>query len=193
MLGDLIISRVRVKILVLYFSQPGKRYHVRDIVRLIDEEINAVRRELSHLEKIGLAKKEARGNRLYYELRKDYPLYFELLSLVGKTSFLGGAILKHKPKLGKIKYLFLLQKFLLQGSRKSDDIDLVAIGNLVIPELFRLIKEEEVRRGVEINYTAMTEEEFQFRKKRHDPFISSILRNPRVMIIGNEEELIELH
>ena len=51
MLSDLIISRVRVKILQLFFSSPVKIIHVREIVRRTDEEINAVRRELAHLEK----------------------------------------------------------------------------------------------------------------------------------------------
>ncbi|MBI5619863.1 transcriptional regulator, partial [Candidatus Gottesmanbacteria bacterium] len=50
MLEDLIISRVRVKILTLFLSHPGVIFHVRDIVRKIGEEINAVRRELSHME-----------------------------------------------------------------------------------------------------------------------------------------------
>ena len=50
-LGDLIISRVRVEMLVLFLSNPQKMFHVREIVRQTDEEINAVRRELAHMEK----------------------------------------------------------------------------------------------------------------------------------------------
>ena len=85
MLEDLIVSRVRVKILQLFFLFPGKIFHVREIVRRIQEEINAVRRELAHLEKIGLMAKEHRANRLFYNLRKDYPLFYDLMELVIKT------------------------------------------------------------------------------------------------------------
>ena len=78
-LVDLIISRVRVKMLSLFLSHPGTIFHVRDIVRKVDEEINAVRRELAHMEKAGMVSKEARANRLFYTFRKDYPLYFHLI------------------------------------------------------------------------------------------------------------------
>ena len=98
MLKDLIVSRVRVKILQLFFLAPGKMFHVRDIVSRIDEEINAVRRELAHLEKSGLMNKERRANRLYYLIRKDYTLYFDLLELFVKTAGLGGDVLKNKIK-----------------------------------------------------------------------------------------------
>lgn len=193
MLKDLIISRVRVKILNLFLGAPGKIYHVREIVRLLSEEINAVRRELAHLEKAGLFAKEKRANRLYYSFRLDYPLYFELLELVSKTTGLGLALLKNKNKLGKIKYLILSQKFIRNSPRKSDDVDLMVVGNLVIPELSSLIKEEEARKNTEINYTAMTEDEFSFRKRRRDPFITDILSKPRTMIIGDEEEMVKVN
>ena len=63
-------------------------------------------------------------------------------------------------------------------------------GEVVLPELALLVRSEEARRGEEINYTVMSEDEFAFRKKRRDPFIMSILSGSRVMIIGDEEELL---
>jgi hypothetical protein len=60
----------------------------------------------------------------------------------------------------------------------------------VLPELSQIIKAEESRREREINYTVMTEEEFSFRKSRRDPFVLSILTGSRVMIVGDEEELV---
>lgn len=191
MLKDLIISRVRVKILNLFFSYPNKIFHVREIVRQTGEEINAVRRELLHLEKNGLFSKERRANRLYYRLRKDYPLYFELLEIIGKTSNLGDGILKNKAKLGKIKYVVISGRFIRGLSRKQkNEVDFLVVGNIVLPELSQLIKIEEARVNREINYTVMSEEEFNFRKRRRDPFVSEILGMSKVMVIGDEEELI---
>lgn len=191
MLEDIIISRVRVKILTLLLTHPGTIFHVRDIVRKIDEEINAVRRELMHMEKAGMAKKEQRANRLYYVMRKDYPLYFELLEIIGKVSGLGGDILKQKAKLGKIKFAMLSGRYLRRLPKKStNDIDLLVVGTVVLPELAQLVKQEEARKSNEINYTVMTEEEFTFRKRRRDPFILSIMDVSRVMLIGDEEELV---
>lgn len=191
MLSDLIISKTRVKILALYFQNLGKIYHVREIVRQVDEEINAVRRELLHLEKHGLVSKETRGNRLYYQLRHDYPLYYDLLRLIVKTSGLGADILKNKAKLGKIKFALVSGRFVRGIKGESDDVDLLLVGTVVLPELALLVRNEETKRGGEINYTVMTSEEFDFRKKRHDPFIQKILFDSRLMIIGDEEELLK--
>lgn len=191
-LVDLIISRVRVKMLGLFLSHPGKIFHVRDIVRRVGEEINAVRRELAHMEKRGLVIKEARANRLFYTFRKDYPLYFELMELVGKTVGLGWDIHKQKAKLGKIKFAMLSGRFLRALPRKNpNDVDLLVVGAVVLPELAQIVKAEEAKRGRELNYTVMTEEEFVFRKRRRDPFVIGILTGSRTMIVGDEEELVE--
>lgn len=190
MLEDLIISRVRVKLLELFLGSPGKIFHVREMVRRTQEEINAVRRELAHLEKAGMVTKEPRANRLYYAFRRDYPLYFELLELVAKTTGLGKDLLKNKAKLGKIKFACVSGGFVRGLPAAPERVDLLVVGNVVLPELAQIVKNEEVRRDQEINYTVMTEDEFEFRKKRRDPFILGILGGSRVMIIGDEEELV---
>jgi hypothetical protein len=191
MLEDIIISRVRVKILTLFLSHPGVMYHVRDIVRKVDEEINAVRRELSHMEKAGMVSKEQRANRLFYLFRKDYPLYFELMELVCKTSGIGADVIRQKAKLGKLKYVVVSGKYVRGISKKSQsEVDLVVVGNVVLPELSQVIKAEEARHEKEINYTVMTEEEFVFRKSRRDPFVISVLTGSRVMIVGDEEDFV---
>lgn len=191
-LVDLIISRVRVKMLELFLSHPGTIFHVRDIVRKIGEEINAVRRELAHMEKRGLVTKEARANRLFYAFRKDYLLYYELIELISKTSGLGWDIVKQKAKLGKIKFAMLSGRY-LRGipKRGPSDVDLLVVGTIVLPELAHIVRLEETKRGRELNYTVMTEEEFVFRKRRRDPFVIGILTGSRVMIIGDEEELVD--
>ncbi len=190
-LEDIIISRVRVKILTLFLSHPGTIFHVRDIVRKVEEEINAVRRELAHMEGAGMVSKEQRANRLFYSFRKDYPLYNELLDLVGKTSGFGADILKHKAKLGKPKFVMVSGRYLRGLPKKSStDVDVLVVGSVVLPELSQIIKAEEARRGREINYTVMTEEEFAFRKSRRDPFVFGVISGSRVMVIGDEEDLV---
>lgn len=191
MLKDLIVSRVRVKILELFLTNPGSMYHVREIVRRVDEEINAVRRELMHLEKSGLLTKEPRANRLFYYFRKDYPLYYDLLALIVKTTGLGRSIIKNRTKLGKIKFAMFSGKFVRKLAPNPENVDLLLVGQVVLPELVVLIRQEEGKLGRELNYTAMTEEEFSFRKKRRDPFIIEILSGARTMIIGDEEELVK--
>ena len=191
LLEDLIISRVRVKILTLFLAQPGRMYHVREIVRRVEEEINAVRRELAHLEKAGFLSREQRANRVFYSGRKEYPIYYELMGLTAKTSGLGWDILKHKAKLGKIKFAMLSGRYIRGLPHKGGtDIDLLIVGSVVLPELSQLVKAEEVRREREMNYTVMTDEEFSFRKRRRDPFVLQVLEGSHVMLVGDEEDLI---
>ena len=192
MLIDILISKVRVKVIELFLGVPGKSYHVREIVRRVEEEINAVRRELARLEKTGMLLSEWRANRRYYSVKGDYIFYTELLSIVNKSVGLGGAIIANRAKLGKIKYAMLSSSFVKGKPYAQNEVDLFVVGTIVLPELGAIIREEEARREREVNFTPMTEEEFAFRKNRRDPFIISILSKPRVMLIGDEEEMVKL-
>lgn len=190
-LGDIITSKVRIKILELFFSDLKEMYHVRGIVREVKEEINAVRRELARMEKAGLFKKEPRGNRIYYWVRNDYPLFDDILAMVAKTTGLGAAIIEARGRIGKISSVMFSGGFVRRIPRKNEDeVDILIVGEVVLPELAAIIRAEESKRNKEINYTVMSKEEYEFRKKRRDPFLSGILSKSRVMIIGNEEELV---
>lgn len=190
MFSDLITSKTRVKLLNVFLAQPGEMYHVRECVRRTEEEINAVRRELILLEKKGVLKREPRANRVYYSLNKDYPFYFDLLKIGIKTIGLGASILENKVKLGKIKYAMFSGKFARRIKESPEEVDLIIVGTVVLPELAVLVRNEEMRLSTEINYTAMTEEEFKFRKQRNDPFLGGILLGSRVMLIGDEEAML---
>lgn len=190
MFSDLITSKSRVKLLNVFLSNPSEMFHVRELVRRTTDEINAVRRELAFLEKKGILVKEPRANRVYYSLSKNYPFYFDLLRLGSKNIGLGAEILKNKVKLGKIKYAMFSGRFLRKMKDQPDEVDLLIVGNVVLPELALLIREEERRLATEINYTVMTDEEFDFRKKKRDPFIVTILSSSRVMLIGDEETML---
>ena len=190
LLSDLITSKTRVKILALFLDNPNDMFHVREVVRRVGEEINAVRRELIHLEKKGILKREPRVNRVYYYLDKNYPHFFDLLSIQAKNTGLGANIIKNRIRLGKIKFAMLSGKFARGIRDNPEEVDLLVVGTVVLPELSLLIKEEEEKRKHEINYTVMTEEEFNFRKRRRDPFITSVIYGSRVMLIGDEELLL---
>ncbi len=190
LLKDLLVSKVRVKLLEIFLSQPRDIFYVRQLVRETGEEINAVRRELANMEAKGMVRKEARANRLYYEFRTDYPLYSDLLSLVAKTTGLGQELIKNKNKIGKLKFVMLSGKFIRKKKREQSEVDLLVVGEVVLPQLAALIREFEAKIKREINYTVMSKEEFDFRKARRDPFLQGILLNSRVMLIGDEDELM---
>ncbi len=190
MFSDLITSKSRVKLLNVFLANPSEMFHVRELVRRTQDEINAVRRELSYLEKNGILTREPRANRVYYSLNKAYPFYYDLLRIGCKTVGLGEGIIRNRVKLGRIKYAMFSGKFARKLPKQPDEVDLLIVGQVVLPELALLVREEEKRLDSEINYTVMTEDEFDFRKKKSDPFIQSILHASRVMLLGDEESML---
>ncbi len=190
-LVDFMISKVRVKMVHLFFRNPAQIYYVRQITREIDEEINAVRRELERMTSAGILRSEQRGNRLYYSLNKQYDYYPELLRLAIKSSGLGNAIKKNRKAIGSPKFVMFSSKFAQHRARLHDEVDILLVGDIKMQELQPLIDAEEKLRGHEINYTVMSTDEFEFRKTRRDPFVNDILAGGRIMVIGDEDGLVE--
>lgn len=185
----LFTSRVRLKILELFILNPNDRFYVRQIVRATNEEINAVRRELKRLNKIGLLRSESRANRKYYQIKPGFQYYPELLRMLGKASGLGGAITSQIEELGSIKYAILSLELLLGRVAKPHEVDLMVVGTVDEAKLKEIVAASEAEYGHEINYTSMSRDEFSFRLRRRDQFIVSILSQPFVILVGKEEEL----
>lgn len=190
-LQDLMVSRVRVKMLELFFTNQRELYYVRDITRKIKEEINAVRRELDRLSTAGLLKSEERGNRLYYYLNTKYVFYQELEQVVAKTTGLGKTIRKLQAKLGNVDFVMFSGRFVRGLPVAQNQVDIMIVGDVVMQDLTDLMKEEETVRGREINYAVFNRDEFEFRKQRRDPFIMDALYDSRIMVIGSEDEFVE--
>lgn len=190
-LEKIIVSRTRAKLLRALFYLPGELYYVRQLVKLTGEAINSVRRELKNLETAELVESEWRGNRLFYRANQKHLFFQEILSIVLKTEGLGKEIIKNKMRLGKIKFVVFSGKFARNLPPGDEEVDLLVVGQVVLPELGALVRKEEERRKREINYTVLTEREFRFRKANRDPFLTQFLLQGRVMIIGDEQKMID--
>lgn len=190
-LSDFITSRVRVKILDLFYAHPNDMYYIREVTREISEEINAVRRELNQMVERGILKTEDRANRSYYFLNRQYPFYSELQQIVVKDRALAAKIRKNRKKLGLIDFVMFSSPFVNREINEAKALDLLVVGEVVLPELELLIKEEERELGREINYTVLDPNEFKFRKQRRDPFVMDIMYGKKVMIIGNEDDFVD--
>jgi hypothetical protein len=191
MLQHIIPSKARRKILEFFFHHPNENFYLRRVVREIDEEVNAVKRELDILTEEKLLLRERRLNKVYFTLNKSYQLYDEFLRIFTKNSLLATAIHNNLSKIGKIKFVAVSTKFPKNLPIKDDEIYLLLIGVIVVVEIESLIKEAEKIFGRPINYSAMTEDEFIFRKKNNDPFIWRFLKQPKIMLVGVEEELLK--
>jgi len=153
------------------------------------EEVNAVRRELERLKEIGLLKTEERGNRLYYLTRKEFPFFYELLRMVGKTTGIGAEVIEKQEELGKPKFVTISLRFVEGQPPEENDIDVMFVGRFELDRVQDLVRRHEEMIEGEINYTILSEEEFDYRKSRGDAFIRTVLTQPHIVLVGDEGEL----
>lgn len=189
-LENIIVSGSRIKLLQELFYLPGEMYYIRQLTRMTDEKINSVRRELKNLDKADVVNSEWRANKRFYWANKDNALFEDILRLVLKTKGLGKQLIDKRHQVGKIKFAFMSSQLALNLEPEDEKIDLFVVGKVVLPELGVLVRAEEKRRDREINYTVMEKEEFKFRKEKKDPFITDILMQGRLMLIGQEHKMV---
>lgn len=179
-----------MKVLKLFFGNPNESHYLREVVRVTGEEVNAIKRELDILTDEHLLLRERRLNKVFFTLNKNYLFYDEFMRIFAKLDPLAQQIIKNHPKLGKIKYVALSLKYTKQVVIKEDEVYLLFVGTVVVPEVSFILGEIEKTAGRQINYTVMAEDEFMFRKRNTDPFLWRFLRAPKVMLIGNEDDLL---
>lgn len=191
MLNKILVSEVRVKILKLLLLNPKTSFHIRAIVRNVDAEINAVRRELENLFEVSLVTRRQSSNKIFYQINTEHPFYTELLSLVAKEDGIGAAIMKKAKQIGDISYAMLSLEFLRGRKSSALDVDIFIVGSANLDILNFIIKEEEEKMGREINYSVMSMDEFLNRKRTNDSFMYRILTQSRTMLIGDDSKFCE--
>ncbi|MCX8034705.1 MAG: hypothetical protein N3A71_00220 [Candidatus Dojkabacteria bacterium] len=187
----IITSRVRRKILYLFFSEPNTYRHMRQVGREIDEQINAVRRELMSLVKIDLLIIKKDGIKRQFILNPSFIFYNELRSLVMKTSPLAIELWNtyQNKELGQIKYIFLTHTFINRETSYPDNPDVVIIGDGVnvikLKEIQALIR---TREGRDIYVKIWSKPEFELEKGNNHPILYSLLVLPKCTLVGTDEE-----
>lgn len=190
MLKKIFISKVRISILDVFLSNLDSSHHVRELVRILDEEINAVRRELMNLESAGLLKCRKEGNKSVYRINKESPYIWELRSIFFKESPTGQAILDVTKKTEGIELIILTDSFIKKKYQNPTDVDFLFIGTMRIKDLSTIISQLEKELGKEIRFSAITKEDFEFARKKKEPFLMNILENDKIILFGQLSDLL---
>jgi DNA-binding transcriptional ArsR family regulator len=90
-LETLFSSMARVQVLDLFLRHPDGQFYQREIERETGQPIRAVQREVEKLEGIGLLRRSAEGNRVFYRLNPEFPLRAELAALFHRAGAAEGA------------------------------------------------------------------------------------------------------
>ncbi|MFZ2190374.1 MAG: hypothetical protein WA057_06770 [Candidatus Magasanikiibacteriota bacterium] len=193
MLEHLFGSKTRLKLLKIFFREPDTAFFVRELSRILDVQINAIRRELELLIKSGLikesettdpdSKKAGATLRKYYKLNTESILYPELHALLIKAQVLGEEQFSQdlKERGGDIKLLLLTGQF--TGDKRAPS-DLLIVGNLKERVIDKLISGYEKDFGFEIRYTTMDEKEFAERRHIMDKFIYAMFEAENIKVVN---------
>ncbi len=189
MLEELFSSKARIEILKLFLFNPEKRYYMRQISKLSEQSIRGVQREIDKLKKIGLLEESIEGNRNYYRVNKNCPIYEELKRIFLKTAGLGETLRKHLEKAKDIKIAFIYGSIARGEESVSSDIDLLVIGSIGAKKLSGLLSKSKKELSREVNYAVYSIQEYRKRIKKNDHFLKEVAGKEKIFIIGNDEEL----
>ena len=191
MIDSLFGSKTRVKLLHLFLNNPEKSFYVREITRMIDEQINSVRRELANMVSVGIVQQDAIDNKLYYSVNEDYPYIKPLAAIFSDKNTEGGAgaasSVSWKDSLGRMRGLRLaiISGKLVVGS--SSAVDLLLVGDdMSAVTIKNLVKKIEKDRKIEINYAVISYDDFYYRMSVKDRFIMDIVRNKHSVLVDAE-------
>ena len=191
MLEHLFGSKTRVKLLQIFFKQPERHFYFRELARLADIQLNAVRREIQNLMELGIIKPSDRVPGALNDLGTERSKYFcldlggllftELKALLLKAKILDEQhfIDEVKKRAGTLK-LFLLTGIFTED--KNAEIDMLLVGSVKERSLMLLVKEFEKTMGESLRYTVMTESEFAERREIGDKFLYGVLEAKCVYI-----------
>lgn len=85
-------SKTRVKLLHLFFNNIERSFFVREITRIVDEQINSVRRELANMKEIGIISSSEKSNKLYYSVNKKFAYYKQFNEIFNNTATEGDTV-----------------------------------------------------------------------------------------------------
>jgi len=180
-------SKLRRKLLKLFFAQPEERYYVNQLARLLKDSAGNIRNELVNMAGDGLFEREALGNLVFYRLNVNHPLYPDLYNIVKKSIGVIGSLKEALHKIEQIKTAFIFGSFAREEESASSDIDLFIIGAPDKNKLRQTITEQEKELLREINYHLYSEPEWQKKKANNEGFILNLLENPKLFLIGDSE------
>jgi len=189
MLLNIFSSNVRVELLSVFFLNPEREIYVREAERIIGHDRQNVIRELRNLEGIGLLYSRRQGNLKYYGLNRSFIIFDELKSIFMKTRGVVSVITQSLSGMPDIDYAFIYGSYANGTERETSDIDVMVVGTITLDALLRRLREPEALLGRDVNPSLYGRSEVEKRMKEKDEFISGVITGPKIMLIGNEDEL----
>jgi len=185
--------KARRRILGLLLAKPEEEWHLRDIARATDLAPATVQREVTSLHEAGLLTRRRDGNQVKYGADRSCPIFPELQGIVLKTVGLADVLRQAlQPLRDRIDAAFVFGSLAKGEATSESDVDLMIIGGISLRDLVPVLQDGERTLSREINPVTMSAKEFSKRIAEGEHFVTSVLRDPRIYLIGDENELERL-
>ncbi len=190
-LAATLFSGTQQRVLGLLFGQPDRSFYATELIGLAGVGSGAVQRELARLAQSGLVTVRAVGNQKHYQANPDSPIYAELCGIARKTVGLAEPLREAlAPMAAQIKAAFVFGSVAKRQDTASSDIDLMIVSDSVsYGDTFLALETASAQLGRAVNPTIYTEKELAKRIKQGEAFITRVLAQPKVWLIGGEDDL----
>lgn len=190
-LADALFSTTRQRVLAFLFGQPDRSFYATELIKLAGAGSGAVQRELARLEQSGLVTVRRIGSQKHYQANPDSPLFAELCSIARKTVGLAEPIREAlRPLTSKILAAFVYGSVAKRVDTARSDIDLMIVSdNLTYADVYAVLEPVGSKLGRVVNPTVYSRVQLAKRVKEGNAFLTKVLRQPKVWIIGTEDAL----
>ena len=190
-MASALFSKVRQRVLAVLFGNPHRSFYANELIALAQSGTGAVQRELATLSKAGLLTVKRQGNQKHYQANADAPVFVELRGLVLKTMGLADVLRAALATLApEIELAFVYGSVAKQQDTADSDIDVMIVSTgLGYADVFGTLENATATLGRKVNPTLYTPAEMTKRVSQDNAFVTRVLRQPKIWLIGNEEQL----
>ena len=190
-LADALFSTVQQRVLAYLFGQPERSFFATELIKLAGGGSGAVQRELARLEESGLVVVTRLGTQKHYQANPKSPIFSELCGIAQKTVGLAEPLREAlKPLAKRISAAFVYGSVAKKKDTAASDIDLMVIsGKVTYADLFTVLEEVSTRLGRQVNATVYSSQELAKRVKQDNAFVTRVLAQPKIWIVGDESDL----
>jgi predicted nucleotidyltransferase len=190
-LSDALFSTVQQRVLAYLFGQPERSFFATELIKLAGGGSGAVQRELARLADSGLVTVKRVGTQKHYQADPKSPLFAELCSIAQKTVGLAEPLREALAPLAKrITAAFVYGSVAKRSDTAASDIDLMVVSDsLTYADLYAAVEQATARLGRKVNPTVYSRKELARRVKQKNAFVTRVMAQPRIWLIGAESDL----
>jgi predicted nucleotidyltransferase len=188
-----LFGKVRRAILSMLFGHADKAFYLRQIVRMTGFGLGPVQRELKQLAESGIIRRRVSGRQVYFQANPDSPIFSELKGLITKTAGIGDTLRAAlMPLADEIEVAFIYGSIARGEEGHRSDIDLLLVGDISFGDVVMNLQGAQKVLGREISPTVYPPDEFKAKVRAQHHFLTSVLKGPKIYLIGDGYELKRL-